>query len=279
MKVLAANIVGLFVSVYLVLSHYQAESASSAFCELGSGVSCSTVLRSSWAVIFGVPVAIHGVAYFFLACSSAFMCLLATEFRAKKDAIVVNFYINVVGLLSVFYFITAEYLIGALCPLCTVVHIVICFSFVLSFMEYRASGWTLTVTSATDIIIGRINFLLVALAVVLLPVIVFNLPIIHPSYAPQKLEALTTCLAEKGAKMYGSKSCSHCVSQKAMLGKSFSKIEFVECSHGSGELQCREAGIKGYPTWQLADGKRHEGTMAIKELAEFADCTLSLGKK
>lgn len=272
MKLLLANVVGLLVSLYLVLSHYKSEAASSPFCELGSGVSCSTVLRSSWAVILGVPVAVHGVSYFLIACGSAFLCMFVSDFRAKRDATVVNFLVNCVGMCSVFYFIAAEVFIGALCPLCTVVHLVILFSFIFSWIGFQGCGWVFSVSSMTDLISSRINFLLIAVVIVVFPLVVFNLPALHPKYSKEKLDNLAGCLTSNGVTMYGSRKCSHCVSQKAMFGEAFSKITFVECGDEKGKEKCEKANIKGYPTWLLENGERREGTVSMPELAKFGGC-------
>ena len=41
---------------------------------------------------------------------------------------------------------------------------------------------------------------------------------------------LAQCLAERGVKMYGSSSCSHCSNQKKAFGDAFKYITYVECN-------------------------------------------------
>lgn len=88
-------------------------------------------------------------------------------------------------------------------------------------------------------------------------------------------DQLAQCLTDNGAKMFGAWWCSHCQSQKRLFGTSFSKINYVECSLPDGKTQteaCREAGITGYPTWELGDGSRLEGEVSLETLAQKTNC-------
>jgi uncharacterized membrane protein len=81
-------------------------------------------------------------------------------------------------------------------------------------------------------------------------------------------------LTQKGAKMYGSYMCSHCYEQKQLFGKqAWAKVSYVECSEGAIEHQsqpevCKQAGIKGYPTWMI-DGKPDPGAKKLAKLAKL----------
>src|SRR3989338_10659897 len=75
---------------------------------------------------------------------------------------------------------------------------------------------------------------------------------------PGEYDAFAQCLGEKGAKFYGAFWCPHCQEQKALFGRSKNKLPYIECSTPDGEGQlavCKEAGIKGYPTWVFKDGE------------------------
>jgi len=92
---------------------------------------------------------------------------------------------------------------------------------------------------------------------------------------PGRYDQLARCLTDKGAKMYGAYWCPHCKEQKEMFGASFKYVKYIECSLPGGRGQnslCRQAGIKGYPTWEFGDGSRQAGKLSLFELAEKAGC-------
>ena len=94
---------------------------------------------------------------------------------------------------------------------------------------------------------------------------------------PGKLDAFATCIAESGATFYGAFWCPHCQNQKAMLGTSARLLPYVECSTPDGNSQlpvCNDAGVKGYPTWEFADGSRESGEVSLERLADKTSCTL-----
>jgi len=94
---------------------------------------------------------------------------------------------------------------------------------------------------------------------------------------PGKLDAFATCIAESGATFYGAFWCPHCQNQKAMFGTSARLLPYVECSTPDGNSQlpvCNDAGVKGYPTWEFADGSRESGEVSLERLAEKTSCTL-----
>ena len=66
------------------------------------------------------------------------------------------------------------------------------------------------------------------------------------------MDAFAKCLTEKGAIFYGTEWCGHCSTQKELFGESLQYIDFVDCDINSE--RCSSAGIRGYPTWKLADG-------------------------
>lgn len=94
---------------------------------------------------------------------------------------------------------------------------------------------------------------------------------------PGKYDAFSQCLKDKGAVFYGAFWCPHCQNQKAMFGKSAKLLLYVECSTPDGRGQaplCQEKEIKGYPTWEFADGSRETGEVALAKLAEKTGCFL-----
>lgn len=271
----ALNVTGLVLSAYLVVQHYAGEGGGSQLCELGTHVSCARVLQSDWAVILGVPVAVHGVAYFVIATAFALLVIYGSkEFRNARDASIVMLAVCVVGLLSCVYFIVAEVMLGALCPLCTLVHMAVAASTYVAWGLFRErtlnSGWTFGVESLVEVSMLRIAWLLIAFSVAITPVIVFNLPSEAPMYSPPSLESFADCLTKQGVVFYGLASCSHCISQKALFAGAVKKLHYVECS--GKDRPCEHLKIAGYPTWQRKDGKRIEGQTTLEKLSEFSSC-------
>ncbi len=91
------------------------------------------------------------------------------------------------------------------------------------------------------------------------------------------LDSFARCLSAKGVKMYGAWWCPHCADQKEMFGASFQYVNYIECSPPGQKTQndiCKQAGLKGYPTWQFADGTRAEGTVHLETLSEKTGCRL-----
>ena len=93
--------------------------------------------------------------------------------------------------------------------------------------------------------------------------------------APGKYDDFAKCLSEKGVKFYGSFWCSHCANQKAMFGKSFQYINYIECSTPDGNSQlpiCKDAGVKSYPPWDFPDGTKETGEFTIQQLNNRTGC-------
>lgn len=92
-----------------------------------------------------------------------------------------------------------------------------------------------------------------------------------------RLDAFAKCLSTKQVKMYGAYWCPHCADQKEMFESSFQYVPYVECGvPGSRDesQNCKDAGIKHFPTWQFADGERQEGTLTLQTIGTRSGCTL-----
>ena len=91
------------------------------------------------------------------------------------------------------------------------------------------------------------------------------------SREPGQYDTLALCMTEKGAIMYGSDECTHCLSQKEDFEGSFDLITYVECRKQKAE--CEKEAIVNTPTWKI-DGKRYMGRRSLSELAELSGCKL-----
>lgn len=264
--IIVLGIIGLLTSVYLIKSHYT-PPIEGALCDLGETVSCSVVNTSIYSELFNVSVAVLGVIWFVVLL---FMCRSVL----KKDKVVVALMLgwSVIGALFVVYMIIAEIILQALCPACTVVHVVVFITLLLSAAIYKAEKRKLkfqVLLERAKPWIGSIIFINI------IPILIFNLP----SSDTGNHDALAQCLTEKGMRMYSSIYCASCRSQEKSFGESFQYIDNVEC-HPKGENPqtelCLERGLKDTPTWILEkDGvevKRLQGYRKLKTLAEFAGC-------
>lgn len=117
------GVLGLLVAIYLTLYHY---AGIPLVCSEQGVINCNSVLNSSYAILFGVPIAVYGVIFF--------MVELAVIHLAgkKKDWVVLY---NTLGLGFVAYLLYAEYMLGEICIYCTAIHIITLALFILSFFE------------------------------------------------------------------------------------------------------------------------------------------------
>ncbi len=98
-----------------------------------------------------------------------------------------------------------------------------------------------------------------------------------PAVSEGKYDAFATCLGEKKAMFYGAFWCSHCQDQKKAFGSAASLLPYVECSTPDSRgttAECKEKGIRGYPTWEFADGSRETGKLSLERLSEKTACPL-----
>jgi hypothetical protein len=96
-------------------------------------------------------------------------------------------------------------------------------------------------------------------------------------YSNHRYDEFAKCLAAKQAKMYGLYWCPHCAEQKAMFGKAFRYVPYVECAvKDSHELSpaCSAAGVKLFPSWQFGSNAPIEGVFPMQELSDKTGCSL-----
>lgn len=96
-------------------------------------------------------------------------------------------------------------------------------------------------------------------------------------YTNHRYDDFAKCLATKQAKMYGLYWCPHCADQKAMFGRAFRYVPYVECAiKDSRDLApaCTAAGIKLFPSWQFGSNPPIEGVFPMQELSDKTGCGL-----
>src|SRR5579864_1146832 len=91
------------------------------------------------------------------------------------------------------------------------------------------------------------------------------------------LDGFAKCLSSKGARMYGAWWCPHCADQKELFGYAFQYVNYTECSPEGQRTetpQCKQEGIKHFPTWRFTDGSSNEGLLQMTELSAKTGCRL-----
>src|SRR5512134_1976266 len=83
--------------------------------------------------------------------------------------------------------------------------------------------------------------------------------LVHPP-APARADGLADlarCLADGGAVFYGAAWCPYCQRQLRAFGSAARLLPYVECSDPNSRQmrsECREAGVRKYPTWVFGNG-------------------------
>ncbi len=259
--IVVLSFIGLLTSLYLVQSHISPPTEGSA-CDISSHVSCSLVNTSVYSKLFGVPVSVFGSIWF------VFLGLLAWGSMKNKKLIAGMFWWNVLGIVFVIYLIAAEFILKALCPFCTVVHVITLITFALIFVLHRGKKKLVSLKTFKTLIVWIVILNLI-------PLIVFNVG----GGEDVDYSDFTKCMYDEGVRMYGSFKCGICAKQRQLLGDSFEQINEIEC-HPQGENPqtqlCVDKKIDGTPTWILepngVEQQRKEGFMSIKNLEDFSGC-------
>lgn len=86
--------------------------------------------------------------------------------------------------------------------------------------------------------------------------------------APGPYDKFAKCLTEKDAVIYGASWCKYTDAQKAMFGKSFKHLNYIDYS----EFPEEEFGkIKKTPTWIIND-KAYENVLSFDRLSQLSGC-------
>jgi uncharacterized membrane protein len=131
------SLAGLGVSIYLTIAHFTDKPLAG--CSESGAVNCTKVTTSPQSYVFGIPVAVLGLAFFMAAV--ALMSPWAWRW-ARREVALIRIASLVVGVGFVLYLIYAElFIIGAICLYCTSVHAITFLLFVLT--AFAAAAWGL----------------------------------------------------------------------------------------------------------------------------------------
>jgi uncharacterized membrane protein len=129
---------GLGVSIYLTIAHFT--EATLAGCnETGGLVNCTKVTTSPQSYVFGIPVAVLGLAFYL------FMVAIMSPWAwraTRREVHLVRIAALIAGMGFVLYLLYAElFIIGSICLYCTSVHALTFILFVLTM--FAAASWGL----------------------------------------------------------------------------------------------------------------------------------------
>jgi uncharacterized membrane protein len=131
---------GLGVSVYLTIAHFT-EKALFACAESGV-VNCTKVTTSPQSYVFGIPVAVLGLAFF--VAVAALMSPWAWR-SPRREVHLIRLASVVAGVGFVLYLLYAElFIIGSICLYCTSVHVITFLLFALT--AFAAAAWGINPT-------------------------------------------------------------------------------------------------------------------------------------
>jgi uncharacterized membrane protein len=294
-RLVVSGLLGTLVSMYLLHTHYAEEPS---FCDFGAVVNCSTLNQSAYSELFNVPVAAFGavfnLALVLVAAYGARVSVLASTPPVQVSAIVWFVYAWAVsGVLSVVYFVVAEVLLGAVCPLCTVVHLLALFN--MWCARTLVAGQVVVPPAA--VLWYQLRAVLLSVGVALLVTLVLFNTAVEPVASQHgaadddggsllsgggalaiDYNRMAPCLAALDLHMFGLMQCSHCVQQKRKLGEQLlASVTYHECATRTCLMQNE---IRGYPTWVLRPGaedeERRVGLQSLRELADWVGCGAEL---
>ena len=131
------SLAGLGVSIYLTIAHFTDKPLAG--CSESGLVNCTKVTTSPQSYVFGIPVAVLGLAFFVAAV--ALMSPWGWRW-ARRDVALIRIASLVVAMGFVLYLLYAElFTIGSICLYCTSVHAITFLLFVLTI--FAAAAWGL----------------------------------------------------------------------------------------------------------------------------------------
>jgi uncharacterized membrane protein len=131
------SLAGLGVSIYLTIAHFTDKPLAG--CSESGLVNCTKVTTSPQSYVFGIPVAVLGLAFFVGAV--ALMSPWAWRW-ARREVALIRLASLVVAVGFVLYLLYAElFIIGSICLYCTSVHAITFLLFVLTV--FAAAAWGL----------------------------------------------------------------------------------------------------------------------------------------
>ncbi|RJQ13457.1 hypothetical protein C4553_03690 [Candidatus Parcubacteria bacterium] len=248
---------GIAIMAYLTYIHF-AETRS--FCDISETVSCDVVTTSIYSEIFGIPVSLLGLGYFFL--------ILFWVLKDKSEAVFQKmFVVTLLVLIPSLYLSSLElFVIKAFCILCESSKILMIGILIITGVSMPERP---TARLIAPLIIGGL----------LLSAITYFAQTGTSTKADYS--EFVQCLNQKGVVYYKSVKCSNCKRQEKLLGPAYLQLNSVEChpeGPGGNPQLCLDKNVNKTPTFILEpegeETKRLEGLQQLNNLADFANCPL-----
>ncbi|KAK7253000.1 hypothetical protein RIF29_37360 [Crotalaria pallida] len=260
-------------------------TGSDAFCPVGGG-SCSDILDSDYAAVFGVPLPLIGMAAYGFIAALGFQ-LVTNKFpfginKSNAQLTLLASTTSIAAASSYFLYILTTAFPGSSCTYCL---LSVLFSFALLFITVKDLGLPETYKQlGLQLFISSLVILTLNTSYAYSKPASSRLANIELPYYATEITTSSTPFAQSlarhlhsiGAKMYGAFWCSHCLEQKEMFGREAVKqLDYVECfpeGYRTGTKMikaCMDAKIEGFPTWVI-NGQVLSGELKLSELAQLS---------
>ncbi|KAF5463531.1 hypothetical protein F2P56_019435 [Juglans regia] len=255
---------------------------SDAFCPIGGGT-CGNILNSDYAVVFGVPLPLIGMAAYGLVASLGLQLtrknLPFGMDESNGRLILLGSTTSMAAASAYFLYLLGTKFSGVSCSYCLMSALLSFSLFFITLKEFRLEeiqkvvGLQLCIASLVFVTLNTSYraSLPISSSLVEVDLPYFSTEITTTS-SPFAL-SLAKHLHSIGAKMYGAFWCSHCLEQKQMFGLEAAKLlDYVECfpdgfRKGTAmNKACSDAGIEGFPMWVI-NGQALSGEQELLELA------------
>ncbi|NJM48078.1 MAG: vitamin K epoxide reductase family protein [Alkalinema sp. RU_4_3] len=275
------------------ITYEKLSAAQSSLCTAG----CSTVLSSSYATVFGLPLGLFGLGAYGVVLLLAGVPLLkqedpeVQEQRSQQTGFALFLVTAAMALFSGYLMYVLATDIQAVCYFCIASAIFSVSLLVLSLVSQREKLTELIFPGAITAMVTLVGA--IALFTPSAQGMVPGATAIGDTsgntffYVNTPSSDAETQLAEHlkaiDAKMYGAYWCPHCCEQKRLFGATAMKqLKYVECGEGGQNAQvdtCRDlapviekaTGEKfGFPTWEI-NGQFYSGRQPLTELARLSD--------
>jgi len=139
--IIGSSVLGILNGSYLtylfVKLTYFSASAGQSFCDINKHISCSNVVTSKYAQLFGLPICVYAVAVYIAIMILAIISLKKSN--AKNFFYVISILSGMGIIINSLYTYNEFYFIGAICTLCTICLLFITVNFVTSIVGYSKS--------------------------------------------------------------------------------------------------------------------------------------------
>jgi uncharacterized membrane protein/glutaredoxin len=250
---------------------------------------CEQVLSSTYATVFGLPLALFGfLAYLAMAAFALVPLAVNPEKNRQLRSSLENqtWLLLFIGSTAMLVFsgylmyimfsqFVAKYGAGGVCYYCiaSAVFALALFIFTLLGRDWEDRGQLLFtgLIVAMVTVVGTLGVYAGEAPTPNTPGAVG--PTIVTTSGTAEIE-LARHLTSIGAKMYGAYWCPHCHDQKELFGRQ-AKIPYVECAPDGQNSQtklCQDKKIEGFPTWEI-NGQMVTGTQTLEQLADLSGYT------